>query len=1169
MKVKTIAIAVLFTLGGGSLWATPRGVSEMKAIAAGALRTGLPVKVLAEQSHVVLIGNDAAGFAVVSRDEAQPAVLGVCTEGRVGQTNPALQWWLQAVDRSLASRRSAVAPASLGFPEAVGPLVSTRWGQDAPFNDWCPVGSDGTRCLTGCVATSTAQLMNYYKLPLRGQGSNVVYYPTGDTSGTPVVARFGATWFDWDHMRDTYTDGEYTAEEASAVAELMMNAGVSACMMYGTDAQGGSGANSELACNNLSRYFGFADVRYLRRDDYSEMEWMQLVFEQLSAYGPIVYDGDDQRGGHSFIIDGYREDGLVHVNWGYAGSGDGYYDIATLKPSFSSGGYKDGQDMMLVRVAPQERLTTLDLTDVSLTDGHLPAKAYYGYPYLTDIILPQGIRTWGDGALGACPSLRTVTLPEAPDRQFVVVDDWLICNPDTTELIAVLSTATGRVAVPATVTTVHANAFDGCVGIDTLELPASLTRIQGEALRGCAGLKRLQVRAKTPPTLGGYDTFAGIWTDECVLCVPSGSRTTYQRKAQWKDFTNVDEFGTTVTANNYIRKRGEPNPAFGYVVSGTPVSGVPELYTEATQWSPAGVYAIHVLPGTITADDVEYVDGRLIVEENDALETFTIGYCDDELSPQANALGTNDGGVAQVAAAIRIPREKAMRWQGSVVNKIRFAVNDGLENVQVFIRTSLTSSSKVVQSVPDVQGGWNEVTLNRPYVIEGDEFYIGYSARQPVGVAGILAYGSGDENTTWLSVDNQWGDYHATLGKLYIQATAEGQFFDHDMAVVTLSTDKVYYAPDEQLTVQGEVENVGNQPAEGSQVRLYLDDRQQETVVPTEARLLTEQTAAFTHQWPVAGLTEGRHELTAIVEPADDNQRNDTLRSVFYVYTSTYPRMLLLEHFTSLNCVNCPPVDHMIEEVVSRRSDVAWVTHRVGYRDDEFTIEESRQLIRFGVNGNPYIMIDRTPFDGEYPAFTVGNYTADYVNDVIFNYAVSMPAFVQLQTAATLTDGQLQVSVAGEAKAFVPEVFPRATIHVFLVEDQVLAVGAQAGDANKKIHDNILRAFVTPTRGALPTWDADSHFSYSVTSQLSSDWDPSHLRVIAFMVAPADAGSSFPTGQVLNTAQAQVATTSGLRPAVTTTDACGDACFTLDGRRVPGAVAKGVYIANGKKIIIH
>ena len=175
----------------------------MKAIAAGALRTGLPVKVLAEQSHVVLIGNDAAGFAVVSRDEAQPAVLGVCTEGRVGETNPALQWWLQAVDRSLASRRSAVAPASLGFPEAVGPLVSTRWGQDAPFNDWCPVGSDGTRCLTGCVATSTAQLMNYYKLPLRGQGSNVVYYPTGDTSGTPVVARFGATWFDWDHMRDT------------------------------------------------------------------------------------------------------------------------------------------------------------------------------------------------------------------------------------------------------------------------------------------------------------------------------------------------------------------------------------------------------------------------------------------------------------------------------------------------------------------------------------------------------------------------------------------------------------------------------------------------------------------------------------------------------------------------------------------------------------------------------------------------------------------------------------------------------------------------------------------------------------------------------------------------------------------------------------------------------
>ena len=1166
MRIKTIALAILALMGSGSAWATPRGLSKIKAIASEALHARHAVEVMAERENVVLVGHEREGFVVVSRDASQPAVLGVCREGGVGEMNPALQWWMEAIDRAMGTTRRVLKPASLGFPESVEPLVTTKWGQDAPFNNLCPVGPDGTHCLTGCVATSTAQLMNYHQLPVRGQGSSMVYYPYGDATGTPVTVRFGATWFDWSHMRDTYAPGTYTDEEADAVAQLMVAAGVSADMMYGTDAQGGSGASSPQACQNLGRYFGFADVRYMDRANYSEEQWMQMVYEQLSAYGPIVYDGDDQRGGHSFIIDGYREDGLVHVNWGYSGNGDGYYDIATLKPSFSSGGYTNGQDMMLVRVANDERVSTLDLTDLQLADGLLPAKAYYGYPYLTDIVLPKGITQWGDGALGACPSLRSVTLPAAEGRQFVVVDDVLICSLDTTQLVAVLSTATGRLVLPPTVTTIHAHALDGCVGIDTLVLPASVNRIEAEALRGCAGLKQLQVRAKTPPTLGGYNTFAGIWFDQCSLSVPSGSKVTYGRKAQWKEFTEVDEFGTTITATNHVRKRGEPNPQFGYVVSGKPVSGIPVLYTDATQWSPAGVYPIYVLPGTITDEDVDYVNGRLIVEENDDLETVTLGYCDDALSPQANALGTNDGNSAQVAAAIHIPRAKAMHYQGCAIGKIRFAVADGLQNVQVFIRTSLTSSSKVVQSVPTVTAGWNEVTLTHPYVIDGEEFYIGYSATQPANVAGILSYGTGDEHTSWLAVDNQWADYHEKLGILYIQAVCEGQLFDRDMAVVGFSADKRYYGADEVLTVQGEVENVGRTAVSGCSIRLYVDDRQQETTVESDAVLQTEQTTSFAHQWALSGFAEGRHQATAIVEAADDNRRNDTLRTDFYVYASTYPRTMLLEHFTSLNCVNCPPVDHMLEEAVSKRTDVAWVTHRVGYRDDEFTLEESRPLTRFGVAGNPYVMIDRTTFDGETPAFTIGNYTADYVNDVIFDYAASMPAFVQLQASASVDDSQLSISVSGESKDFIPVVYPRATLHIFLVEDQVQAEGIQAGDTNKKIHDNILRAFVTPQRGVLPGWDDAARFAYATTTTTDPSWNTDHLRVVAFVVAPAESGSSYPTGPVLNAVQTAVSQTDAIRQPTVETAACW---HTVDGRRVAAPLKKGLYISRGKKMIIN
>ncbi|MBQ8097641.1 MAG: C10 family peptidase [Prevotella sp.] len=661
MNSKTAAFILLSLLGSGSVGAVPRTASRMKALAADELPGRQDIELVEEREHVALFGNAAGeGFVVLSRDDAHPAVLAVCPSSSATDLNPSQQWWLNAIDASLDASLNTGQPSHIPsyLPSAVEPLVKTQWGQEAPYNNWCPVGSDGTRCLTGCVATSTAQLMNYYQLPLRGQGSNTVYYPTGDTTGTPITVHFGATWIDWEHVRDNYKDGGYSDAEADAVAELMRMAGVSACMMYGTDAEGGSGANSERACQNLRRYFGFTDARYLTRDDYTKEQWMQMVYEQLSQYGPIVYDGDDQRGGHSFIIDGYREDGLVHVNWGYEGSGDGYYDIATLKPSFSTGGYADNQDMMLVRVdTTAARQTTLDLSAFPLTDGLLPAKAAYGHPYVTEVILPAGITQWGDGALGACPSLRTVVLPETEGRRFVLVDDQLICTPDTTELIAVLSTATGRVNVPSTVTFTHANALDGCVGIDTLDLPAALTRLDAEALKGCAGLKQLRVRAKTPPTLGGYDTFAGIWTDECHLNVPSGRKATYSTRAQWKLFEEIDEFGTTVKAGNAVRLQGEPNPKFGYTISGVPVSGVPELYTDATVDSPPGVYTIYIQRGTITADDVEFENGRLIVEPNtDAISTV------ETTQPRSDAAAYTIGGrkVGMHSHGLNVGRGKKM-----------------------------------------------------------------------------------------------------------------------------------------------------------------------------------------------------------------------------------------------------------------------------------------------------------------------------------------------------------------------------------------------------------------------------------------------------------------------------------------------------------------------------
>lgn len=196
------------------------------------------------------------------------------------------------------------------------------------------------------------------------------------------------------------------------------------------------------------------------------------------------------------------------------------------------------------------------------------------------------------------------------------------------------------------------------------------------------------------------------------------------------------------------------------------------------------------------------------------------------------------------------------------------------------------------------------------------------------------------------------------------------------------------------------------------------------------------------------------------VDILDEKSDNDTLSIPFYVYTSSFPRTVLLEHFTSLPCINCPEGDRLLEEIVPSRQDVAWVSHHVGYKEDEFTLTESRPYVNFGVLGNPYIILDRTTFDGDTPAFIFNNKSTTELN-MYFNIATQQPSFVQMKAELTASGKDLSITIDGEAKDFFQPLYPRATLNVFLVEDHVKAIGSQAGDVDKKYHDYIVRAILT------------------------------------------------------------------------------------------------------------
>ena len=111
----------------------------------------------------------------------------------------------------------------------------------------------------------------------------------------------------------------------------MYACGVSVDMDYTTDE---SGAQPTAAAEALINYFEYnSNIRYLLRDYFSYSEWIDLIKTELSNSRPILYDGQSTEGGHEFVFDGYDENDMVHVNWGWSGANDGYFAISALAPS--------------------------------------------------------------------------------------------------------------------------------------------------------------------------------------------------------------------------------------------------------------------------------------------------------------------------------------------------------------------------------------------------------------------------------------------------------------------------------------------------------------------------------------------------------------------------------------------------------------------------------------------------------------------------------------------------------------------------------------------------------------------------------------------------------------------------------------------------------------------
>jgi len=296
------------------------------------------------------------------------------------------QWNLFELDEKAFN--AELAQKSIGAFEEFGPLLTTSWHQNFPYNNYCPYG-DGGRTVVGCVATASAQIMAYHQWPPEGTSSRNYWWPGdnscgGSTSGAVLSADFSDS-YDWENIRNN-CNGGCDDDEQAALAELCYEVGVAFTMDYG---RCGSGAYTADAQVVLPFYFRYHDwIEKHDRSDYPLQVWSDYIRLESEAGRPFQYRIQS----HSIVGDGWRQvDDLyqLHLNYGWGGSNNAWYTIDDLYCPWD--GCSPSVEYMLTNIVPDRGV----LLAADTTWGQVPLEVQFTGSSSLDVT--SWIWAFGDG----------------------------------------------------------------------------------------------------------------------------------------------------------------------------------------------------------------------------------------------------------------------------------------------------------------------------------------------------------------------------------------------------------------------------------------------------------------------------------------------------------------------------------------------------------------------------------------------------------------------------------------------------------------------------------------------------------------------------------------------------------------------------------------------------
>ena len=359
----------------------------------------------AENLYYVINKGTDQGFVVISGDDRTMPILAYADQGTLTeeaiQNHPSIKWMFEEYANQIewaknnmkdepsesykALEQRRITPKNADI--IVKPLLAyendritlrsnpVAWGQDWPFNTYCPTlgfrssYTGGVRyypTVSGCVATAIATVMRWHEWPAKAKGT-LSYKWKNKTMSLNFDGVYGDGQkynenkpYDWSNMPEAVTSRGYrmgtttrlNETEEDNIGRLLRDVGYAVRMNYGIAADGGSGTQVYYAPTPLVNNFSYKKgLKHLYRNRYTEAEWIEEIKDEMQNYGPVVYAGISKGGGHCFVLDGLAKNNYVHVNWGWNAQEDGWYLLNILEPGSEGiggggGGYQTNQQML-------------------------------------------------------------------------------------------------------------------------------------------------------------------------------------------------------------------------------------------------------------------------------------------------------------------------------------------------------------------------------------------------------------------------------------------------------------------------------------------------------------------------------------------------------------------------------------------------------------------------------------------------------------------------------------------------------------------------------------------------------------------------------------------------------------------------------------------------------